>query len=108
MTGPRRIQREFTPEERERWQQAVQETEAELPELLERDKRRQSACREQTVSGQLRRAIQSSGLRYDDVSRKIGVPVGRLADFMTGDAPLDSETFDKLSTLLNLQLASLP
>jgi hypothetical protein len=91
----------MTPEEVD---QIDAEIVAELPELLERAKRRQKALAESSVSGQLRRAIRASSLRLTEVCRATEITRRQLADFMTGDSPLPSTAVDRLAALVHHQL----
>lgn len=100
----RRIHREFTPEERARWEQARDEAERELPDLLDRAKRRADALAEPTMSGQLRRAIKASELGLRDIAEEIGTSPVELSAFMCGDQPLSSDVLDSLAALLGYEL----
>jgi hypothetical protein len=62
----------MTPELRERWQRAVRETEAELPELLDMGERLREAACENTLSGHLRRAIHRSRRRLEAIAESAG------------------------------------
>jgi hypothetical protein len=104
----KRLVREFTPEEREHWQKAVAEELAGVPDLIERDRLREAAAAEQSISGQLRRAIAASKIEYGVLAERSGVSVEMIGEFMCGRAALDSDAFGRLSCLLNLQLAQIP
>lgn len=93
-----------TPEEREQNRLRRERAIAEIPEFLARAERREQALREQSVSGQLRRAIAESRLPYQILSKQSGVELVALADFMTGDAPLDSAAFARLAAALGYEL----
>ncbi|HUQ68689.1 MAG TPA: hypothetical protein VM165_04150 [Planctomycetaceae bacterium] len=77
---------------------------AEMPQLLERDRRRQIAMSDNSISGQLRRAISQSRLRYEPLALEAGVSFEELADFMAGDAPLPSTAIDRLAAVLHQTL----
>jgi hypothetical protein len=81
-----------------------QQVRAETPELLERARRRKAALDEMTISGQLRRAIRSSGLRYRDLCLASGLTREQLDDFMTGD-PVPATVVDALATALSYELS---
>lgn len=87
----------MTPELRERWQRAVRETEAELPELIELGERLREAASEETLSGHLRRAIHQSRRRLESVAAAAGVPVDQLNSFLSGDHTLRSDVLDRLA-----------
>jgi hypothetical protein len=76
---------------------------AELPEIMERQRRKQVALREQSVSGQLRRAILETKLLYPDISELAGVTMQELDDFMTGE-PVSSKVFDRLAAAIKYEL----
>jgi hypothetical protein len=99
-----RIVREFaTEEERQQWRQAV--AEAEAPELIERHRiRKAEAAGEPTLSGQLRRAVIASGIDHPALAEQTGLTMNEIGAFMCGHAALDSDTFGRLSSALNLQL----
>ncbi len=100
----RRIYREFTPEERERWLKAVAEEEAAIPENIEMIRRYHLAIKEEGVSGDLRRAIATLDIELQQIAARADVPLGLLGDFMTGDALLDSAAVDRLARVLNCRL----
>ncbi len=87
----------MTPELRERWQNAVQETEAELPELLGLGERLREAAREDTISGHLRRAVHHSRLRLEKIAAAAGIPVESLNAFLSGEHTLRSDVLDRLA-----------
>src|SRR5581483_8100131 len=89
-------------EEIERIEQQVN---AELPEILERQRRKQIAREEQSVSGELRRAVHDSNLRYPQIARLSGVSMEELDDFMTGE-PVALKTFERLAAAMNCHLVS--
>lgn len=100
----RRIFRELTPEEHERLQKAREQIQRELPELIEQGERLEQAAAEPTVSGQLRRAVHSSGLTVPELANRLGLPVVQLVEFLTGEGELPSGTFDRLADLLGCEL----
>ncbi len=87
----------MTPELRERWRNAVRETEAELPELLGLGERLQEAAREDTISGHLRRAVHHSRLRLEAIAAAAGIPVESLNAFLSGEHTLRSDVLDRLA-----------
>lgn len=98
----RRIYRQFTPEERERWLRARLEVEQELPEILARHKLRMEAAAEPTVSGLVRRAVQKCGLTIPRVARAAGISEDDLDCFLTGELTLRSDVLDRLGRAAGL------
>ena len=101
----RRVHGTFTPEQRQRWLHAVAEEEAARPDNLARLERRRAAMAEQSISGELRRAIAGCGLRLHDLARRSDVPAAALSDFMAGDAPLDTDQVSRIAAVLDCHLA---
>jgi hypothetical protein len=87
----------MTPELRERWQLAVRETEAELPELLDMGERLREAACEDTLSGHLRRAIHRSRHRLEAIAESAGIAVEDLNLFLSGERTLRSDVLDRLA-----------
>jgi hypothetical protein len=87
----------MTPELRERWQRAVRETEAELPELLDMGERLREAACENTLSGHLRRAIHRSRRRLEAIAESAGIAVEDLNLFLSGERTLRSDVLDRLA-----------
>jgi hypothetical protein len=99
--------REFTPEQRAYWEETVAKVEAELPEIIERDRLTQEAMKEQSVSGQLRCAICASQTAYDKLVAKTEVDVITISEFMCGRGTLDSDAFSRLAEVCQLLLTSI-
>ena len=101
-----RIVRGFATEgERQQWRKTVADAEAEAPELIERHRIRQAeAAAEQTLSGQLRRAVNASGIDLSMLAEQTGLTMNEIGAFMSGSAALDSDAFGRLSAALNLRL----
>ena len=97
-----------TPEEveaiKERWRRAAAEEEAARPANVARDRRLHEALQEQSLSGELRRAVFDSGLDVAVIADQARVPMKSLADFMTGDAPLDTDAAGRIASVLNCHL----
>jgi uncharacterized protein YueI len=102
-----RVVREFLPGEQEQWEETVAKVEAELPEIIERDRLAQEAMKEQTVSGQLRCAICASQIDYIKLAEKTEVDVITISEFMCGRGTLDSDAFSRLAEVCKLQLTSI-
>lgn len=101
---PRPVFRDLTPEESARLAAARKESQAEASQFLQRAERLEAALQETTVSGQLRQAIVASGLQYVDLARCGEISVQELADFMVGEAELNSTAFDRLAEALGCRL----
>ncbi len=80
---------------------------AELPELIEKDRRIHEAMREPTTSGALRRAIHSSRILLPDLARRAKTDMYTLDAFLTGERPLTSDVIDRLAQILKLKLEGL-
>ncbi|MBW3542573.1 MAG: hypothetical protein KY476_20105 [Planctomycetes bacterium] len=87
------------------WEAAVDEEERAIPENRARGRQFFTALREQTLAGQLRRAISASPMRLAEVAEKAGVSPDALKAFMFGDAPLDSDAFGRVAAVLSCELA---
>ena len=57
-----------------------------------------------TVSDQLRRAIEGSGLTRYQIAKVTGVSQSMLSRFMAGQSGLSTTSLDKLSELLDLEI----
>lgn len=100
---PKRIFRQFTPEERARWEQARDETIALRPQLAEKGRRLREAARESTFSGALRTAIHQDKKPLDLIAASAGIPVEQLDEFLTGDRTLRNDTIDRLVQVLGFE-----
>ena len=69
----------------------------ELPELAARDARMQKAAAEETLCGQLRRAIHASRRPLRDIARDAGIACTALGDFLEGERTLRSDVLDRLA-----------
>jgi hypothetical protein len=98
----RRIYRQFTPEERERWLRARREVEQELPEILARHKLHMEAAAEPTVSGLVRRAVHKCGLTIPRVAQAAGISIEDLDYFLAGELNLRSDVLDRLARAAGL------
>ena len=91
----------MTADLRERWQRARQQSDAELPELLELGRRMQEASAEDTLSGHLRRAIHRSPRDLADIAAAAGITAIQLNEFLSGDRTLRSDVLDRLGSAVN-------
>ncbi len=69
----------------------------ELPQLAERDARMYDAAAEDTLCGQLRRAIHASRRPLGDIARDAGIGPSVLGDFLEGERTLRSDVLDRLT-----------
>ena len=84
----KRITRELTPEEQEWLKRQRELIVKELPDLIERDQMRKDAQEEQTLSGELRRAIHGSQLSLSAIAAQAGMTPLLLDEFLTGERTL--------------------
>ncbi len=68
---------------------------SELPELLERGRRLDEAAAENSLSGNLRRAVHHSRQPLKKVAAEIGIDVLILCDFLEGTRTLRSDVLDR-------------
>ena len=78
---------------------------AELPEMIARDQMRREAREEQTLSGELRRAVHTSDLLLSSIAAKAAISQTLLDDFLTGERTLRSDVLDRLAETLGCQLS---
>lgn len=100
----RRVTRELTSEEQERLRRQREAIAAELPDLAERDRLREEARTEPTLSGELRRAVHVSPLPLADIAERTGLSPMLLDDFLTGERTLRSDVLDRLANVLGFEL----
>jgi len=98
----RRFHMESTPQQRAEWQKAVAEEEAARPANIARLERMDLAADEETLSGELRRAIRNARRPFSALAKEAGVTPQELLDFRSGDAPLPSDALDRLIAVLGL------
>jgi hypothetical protein len=91
---------------KQRWRRAVKNAEAERPAVIERDKKLRAALEEQTLSGELRRAIFESALNTGEISEQSNVSLEELNGFLYGERVLDSEAFSRIAQVLDCHLVS--
>jgi hypothetical protein len=105
MTIPgRRITRELTPEEEDRLRRSREQIACELPDLAERDRMRNEAREEATLSGELRRAVHASPLSLSKIAERTGISPLALDEFLTGERTLRSDVLDRLAGVLGYVL----
>jgi hypothetical protein len=99
----RRVYRQFTPEERQRWLKARQEIEAEMPEIMARHRVLKEAAAEPTLSGAIRRALHRSGPSLIHVAKEVGLEESQIHEFLLGERTLRSDVLDRLAAALGFQ-----
>lgn len=106
MTTPmaQRIARELTPEEQDRLRRQREQIASELPDLIERDRMRNEAREEVTLSGELRRAVHGSHLSLNALAERAGISPLILDEFLTGERTLRSDVLDRLASILGYVL----
>jgi ribosome-binding protein aMBF1 (putative translation factor) len=102
----RRIYMTLTPSQRLALQRERMLIEQELPELIRRNQLAHDAREEKTISGALRRAIQSCRIMLDELARRAEVDSSDIADFLCGEKPLASDAMDRLAEVLKLKLTA--
>jgi hypothetical protein len=99
-----RITRELTSEERSQVKDARATVAAELPDLISRDRMRNEARSELTLSGELRRAVHASELSLHVIASRVGITPLMLDEFLTGERTLRSDVLDRLAQVLGFVL----
>lgn len=94
----------MSDEQRAAWQEACREVEAELPDLIVRNRLATAAAAEATVSGELRRAIHAGPSSLEKIADCVGVSVLELDQFLTGERSLPSHVMDRLAAELGYEL----
>ncbi len=100
-----RISRELTAAEKDRLEKYRAQIAQELPELVARDQMRKDAREENTLSGQLRRAVHESDLSLAEIATRVGTTPILLDDFLTGERTLRSDVMDRLASVLHCELS---
>lgn len=100
----KRTYRELTAAEQQRLAKSRKAVARELPELMRRDQLAQDAAREQSFSGELRRAIHQSRLTLIELADQTGATPLILDEFLTGEGTLQSDVIDRLVVILGFRL----
>ena len=95
---------ELTPEQQKRLSVQRAQIASELPDLVERDRMRQEARSEPTLSGEFRRAIHDSSLSLSIIAQRADIPPMLLDEFLTGERNLRSDVLDRLANVLGFIL----
>ncbi|HET6426560.1 MAG TPA: hypothetical protein VFG20_22910 [Planctomycetaceae bacterium] len=105
----KRVQRELTPEQRQRLLQGLATAESEnMVEAQTHSDRLMAAASEPTFSGALRRAfhgcIREPGILPQALLRQAQLEWSELQPFLLGEAPLTSDQIDRLAGALGVEL----
>ncbi len=102
------VAKQLSPDEREQLRLLRSEIAGEVPELAQRDQMRKEAHEEQTLSGELRRAVHASRHSLATIATQAGITPIQLDDFLTGERSLRSDVMDRLAGAVGFhcQLAS--
>lgn len=106
MTRPRarRVYGKLTVAQKRRMKKVRALIVQELPDLIQRNQMAHDAMKEKTFSSSLRKAIQRSKILLPDLAARAEVPIGDIADFLTGEKTLPSDAIDQLVKVLKLKL----
>ena len=99
-----RVSRTLSAEEQRQIDQCREQVADELPELIRRNRLAREARDEPTLSGELRRAIHSSGLSLSEIVKQAGITPVMLSEFLTGERTLRSDVLDRLAQALGYEL----
>ena len=99
-----RITRDLTQAEQDRLRKYREQIAQELPDLQARDQMRKDARDEATLSGELRRAIHTSGSSLAEIATQVSITPVMLDDFLTGERTLRSDVMDRLASVLGYEL----
>ena len=99
-----RVTLELTEDQRRRLREAADEEQSHKDENIAAYRRMLAAEREPTLSGDLRRAIKSSGRRPSELAELVGLTPLDLDAFRCGDTTLPSNVLDRLAAALGMTL----
>ena len=105
MAKPQRIDKRLNATEQQVLEDRQRQIAGELSDLIASDAQRHHASREPTLSGELRRAVHSSGLSLDQLANRCGIAAATLDRFLTGETTLPSDVIDRLADVLGCRLA---
>jgi plasmid maintenance system antidote protein VapI len=100
----KRVNRELTPAERQRLAKYREQIAQEMPDLQARNQMRKDASQENTLSGELRRAIHESDMSLAEIAARAAITPIVLDDFLTGERTLRSDVMDRLASVLGYEL----
>jgi hypothetical protein len=79
---------------------------AELPELVARERHLREAAEENTLSGELRRAIHRGDRDLIALGKIVGITPIQLSEFLTGERTLRSDVLDRLVAAVGAHLVA--
>lgn len=94
----------LSPEHQARIVKAREQVAAELPELIARERRMSEAAEENTLSGELRRAIHGGERDLIALAEMVGITPIQLSEFLTGERTLRSDVLDRLVAAIGARL----
>ncbi|MGD9857220.1 MAG: hypothetical protein AB7U20_19925 [Planctomycetaceae bacterium] len=100
--GSHRVHVPLTPDQEEEYGRLVDAETAGKNDVIRSSQPLLRALREQTFSGELRRAISRCGRPRDELAHAIGVAPQQLRNFLWGQAALPTDAVDRLMTELRL------
>lgn len=103
---PERETIQLTDEQRQQIQTWQSQVRSELGQIPARRQSMTAAAREETFSGELRRAIREAPIHPVQLARRIGLDPVELDRFLCGECALNSETVGKIMAELGLKLAA--
>ena len=103
-SGEARMMVEFTAEQRNAWQQAVEQELAGKEENIAHFRKVKAAAEQAGFLGDIRRAILLSRRPINELATTIGVVPQLLSDFRAGEAELSPAVLDCLIAALGLRL----
>ena len=95
--------KQLSADERERLRVQRAAIADELPDMIQRDQMRKEAHEEQTLSGELRRAVHASRHSLATIATQAGITLIQLDDFLTGERSLRSDVMDRLAGAVGFQ-----
>jgi len=101
---PQQARRTITAKHRAQIQRHRLQIARELPDLIDRNQMRKEALDEPTLSGELRRAINSTALPIAAIAARAEITPIMLDEFLTGERTLRSDVLDRLAKDLALVL----
>lgn len=102
--GERRVYIQLTPEQKERYREAVAQEMASKEANLDHYRKIKAAAEQPGFFGDIRRAILLSRPSIPELATRIGIDRQILSDFQAGEAELSATTIDRLLETLGLRL----
>jgi hypothetical protein len=102
--GEQRTTLQFTAQQRDEWQAAVQEELLGQADNIAHQRKIKAAADQPGFFGDVRRAILCSRRPVNDLAAEIGIEPRLLSDFRAGDADLPAAALDSLIDVLGLRL----